>query len=293
MAPWETPSASSISHMDAYVFDLQGYVVVRGALSTAELAIFNEQIDANNPAHGRQPDGGIPAAEARAMMADPDSFEGKDRQVGFGDGVPTLGTHPCFDALIAHAGWIEHIRTFMDSPAFRGASCIIRWPGQASRLHSGGHTGSLATQFKYLNGEFHCGAINVMVALNDCPLGGGGTAIVPGSHKSSIAHPAYAPGGTPQRGWKDRQNPRNGQTSGGFMDGAVNAVEVALEAGDALIFVDSAVHGSTCRTLPGSRRTMILNYGPDLGSAWQPSPELAERLPAAALEWVAAPPAKL
>jgi hypothetical protein len=38
---------------------------------------------------------------------------------------------------------------------------------------------------------------------------------------------------------------------------------------------------------------MILNYGPDLGSAWQPSPELAERLPAAALEWVAAPPAKL
>jgi hypothetical protein len=66
---------------------------------------------------------------------------------------------------------------------------------------------------------------NIMLALNDCPKGGGGTSLVPGSHKSFVEHPGYAEG-SPQRGWKNRSAPvalRDGgqTTEGGFMDGAV------------------------------------------------------------------------
>ena len=148
---------------------------------------------------------------------------------------------PAFESLIDHPSWIGHIETFIggaDRPTFTGASCIIRWPGQASRLHSGGHMRTTGTQYVYHAGEFRCGDINIMLALNDCPLGGGGTALVPGSHKSNVEHPAFD--GSPQRGWKDRSRPvplRNGETatSGGFMDGALGAQEIPLEAGDALM----------------------------------------------------------
>ena len=36
----------------------------------------------------------------------------RDRAQGFGDGIPALGTHPCFDSLIDHPGWISHICDF-------------------------------------------------------------------------------------------------------------------------------------------------------------------------------------
>ena len=134
------------------------------------------------PADGQGP-------SAAALLEDPDDPAGKELQQGFGDGVNILGAHPCFDALIDHPSWIGHIETFIggaDRPTFTGASCIIRWPGQASRLHSGGHMRTTGTQYVYHAGEFRCGDINIMLALNDCPLGGGGTALVPGSHKSNV-----------------------------------------------------------------------------------------------------------
>ena len=208
-------------------------------MGPAELAVLNEQVDAHNPKRGVV--GGLEPEEAAALLEDPDDPAGKELQQGFGDGVNILGAHPCFDALIDHPSWIGHIETFIggaDRPTFTGASCIIRWPGQASRLHSGGHMRTTGTQYVYHAGEFRCGDINIMLALNDCPLGGGGTALVPGSHKSNVEHPAFD--GSPQRGWKDRGRPvplRNGETatSGGFMDGALGAQEIPLEAGDALM----------------------------------------------------------
>ncbi len=38
------------------------------------------------------------------------------------------------------------------------------------------------TQFRYHKGEFRCGLINIMIALNDWRSGDGATMIVSGSH---------------------------------------------------------------------------------------------------------------
>lgn len=62
------------------------------------------------------------------------------------------------------------------------------------------------------------------------------------------------------------------------MDGVPGAVEVTMEAGDVLIFVDSVVHGSTIRQIPGARRNILISYGPDPTKAWQAPAELFERL---------------
>ena len=45
------------------------------------------------------------------------------------------------------------------------------------------------------------------------------------------------------------------------MDKLDGAVEVFLNKGDALMFVDGVIHGGSSRTNPGERRVVIYRYG--------------------------------
>jgi hypothetical protein len=59
------------------------------------------------------------------------------------------------------------------------------------------------------------------------------------------------------------------------------AVEVHLEAGDAILFVDAISHGSAKRVNDGERRIVVYRYGPAWGTfrfGYWPSPELLDRL---------------
>ena len=74
--------------------------------------------------------------------------------------------------------------------------------------------------------------------------GDGATMVIPGSHKSHFPHP------------------RLGDYAGGKpMDTLDGAVEVYLNRGDALLFVDGLTHGGGSRTNPGERRVIIYRYG--------------------------------
>ena len=97
------------------------------------------------------------------------------------------------------------------------------------------------------NNRFRCGEVNIILALNDIGPNDGATMVVPGSHKSNLLHPAFS-----------------GSTfvEGGSLDGMEAAVEVELNAGDAVLFVDCIAHGSARRTNPGVRRVLIYRWGP-------------------------------
>ena len=115
--------------------------MIKGAVSPVEIAELNAQVDKLNPATGNAM--GITAAEAKDMMRDPHNPAGKDVQQGFGTaaGGVGLGSHPCFDALIDHPGYIEHIKDFTDGEGTRLKSrfgVMERWPGQASGRHKSG-----------------------------------------------------------------------------------------------------------------------------------------------------------
>jgi hypothetical protein len=56
---------------------------------------------------------------------------------------------------------------------------------------------------------------------------------------------------------------------GGYMDNLPGAIELTMQAGDALLLCEACVHGSGVRTIPGARRFMVLRYGPDPQNAWQ------------------------
>ncbi|MAE66977.1 MAG: hypothetical protein CMJ18_22180 [Phycisphaeraceae bacterium] len=251
-----------VSDRDIYFFDLQGFLHLRGALSGNEVAALNDGIDAIPPLESGQWHGSIQAH-------DYGTNDGLNLQQIYEAGEP-------FEALIDHPSWYERVRHFVGGegtfdcyhgPVFIDeAFATLRGPGEAIGVHNGGHLGLMRCQFRVLHGRFHCGQINILIALSDIHEGDGPTMLIPGSHKSNFAHPDYddfvmAPGRS--------------------VDGMEGAIELFMDAGDALLFVDAISHGSAKRTNPAMRRTIVYRYGPSWGSyrhAYRPSPELLARL---------------
>lgn len=255
-----------VTPMQRYLFDLRGYLVLEGALSADEVAECNSVLDGmldtkenewRGHVHGHNFSGG---------------HEGLNLQQIYEAG-------PAFERLIDHPSWYDLITHFIgtDKPNFDGHHgpvfidenfASIRGPGEAIGLHSGATEGLLRNSYSYVNNRFHCAQVNILMALTDIGEGDGGTIIIPGSHKSCVEHPCYH-----EHRMKDDE-----ATSA---DGVEGGMEVFLSAGDALLFVDSIMHGSAKRVNEGQRRMLVYRYGPSWGffrHPYRPSQELLERL---------------
>jgi len=264
---------TSLSPLETYLFDLRGYLVLRNALSAGEVRDLNATLD-----H-------IPVQETGQWhgWVHTHSFGGKDG-TNFQQ-IYEAGS--AFENLIDHPSWIEKIKTLVGGegtfdtthgPLFIDENFAnLRGPGEAIGLHSGGHTGVKRTQFRFHNGKFQCGQVNVLMALTDIGPGDGATMVIPGSHKANFNHPDF-----------EKHKIRPGEATS--LNGVEGAMEVHLQAGDALVFVDAISHGSARRTNPGQRRIVVYRYGPSWGffrHGYRPSPELLTRLtpPRRAMVW--------
>lgn len=261
-----TDNTQPCSDMERYLFDLNGYLVIPGALSADELAACNRTLDTASGFVGSG------FRDNVYLHNDPARQEGIMLQQMYEAG-------PVWERMIDHPSWFAKAVHFIGTddpenfdghhgPAFIDECfATIRGPGQALRLHSGGHIGTIRTQYRFHAGKFHCGQVNVLIALNDIGPGDGATMVIPGSHKSNLRHPQTV-----------AIDKRDEQTS---VDGVAGAVEVHLKAGDALMFVDAIMHGAARRVNPGERRMTVYRYGPSWGyfrHRFTPSPALLERL---------------
>ena len=255
-----------LSEMERYLFDLNGYVVLRGALSGAEVAACNASLDAmqdirpgewRGRVHGHVFTGEHEGANLQQIYEGGPAWEGLiDHPSWFGRIVELVGTEQGgFDA--------HHGPAFIDE-----AFASIRGPGQAIGLHSGGDARVQRCQYRYHDGRFHCGQVNVLMPFTAFGPGDGVTMVIPGSHKSNIKHPEFG-------------RAQMTTAEGTSVDGITGAVEVHMEPGDALLFVDAIMHGSARRTNPGQRRMAVYRYGPSWGffrHPYRPSEALLERL---------------
>lgn len=266
----QSPIGQKCTDMEEYLFDLNGYLILKGALSP-------DQVDACNKTYDEVEEA------AQKMQKDQDWFgrvwvNNSGRQEGLGM-QQLYEAGDVWEELIDHPSWFEKVKHFVGTddpenfdghhgPAFID-ECFgtIRGAGGAQRLHSGGHVGTIRTQFRYHAGKFHCGQVNILMALTDIGPGDGATMVVPGSHKSNIRHPQTV-------AIEDRQKELS-------TDDVAGAIECHLEKGDALLFVDAIAHGSARRTNPGNRRVAVYRYGPSWGYfrlPFRPSDELLARL---------------
>ena len=253
----------TVSDLDVYLFDLRGYLLLEGALDKSEVAALNAGVDDILPLeHGEW----LGYLQGHTFGDD----EGTNLQQIYEGGQP-------FESLIDHPSWIDKVKHFVGGegtfdynhgPLFIDENfASVRGPGQAIGLHSGGHNGVKRNQFRYHNGHFQCGQINILMALTDIGEGDGGTMVIPGSHKANFPHPHFD------------KHKMGGEVAS--VDGIEGAVEMRMNAGDALLFVDALSHGSARRVNEGDRRIIVYRYGPSWGNfrhGYRPSPELLERL---------------
>ena len=257
--------ATPCSEMERYLFDLNGFFIIKNALSPAEVKACNLILDDLQEIAVNEWRGSVHGQSFTG------SHEGLNLQQIYEAGEP-------FERLIDHPAWINKVIHFIgtDSDNFDGlhGPCFIdenfasiRGPGEAIGLHSGGQDRVTRCQFRYHDGKFHCGQINVLVAYTEIGPGDGATMVIPGSHKSNIMHPQFTEAAMAEH-----------STS---VDGVIGATEVFMDPGDALVFVDAIMHGSAKRVNSGQRRISVYRYGPSWGffrHNYRPSEDLLTRL---------------
>jgi len=250
--------------IEKYFFDLNGYIIIKEALSKKELKDCNKIIDKLKNLKNGEWYGYVHGHNYGGK-------EGLNLQQIYESGKP-------FEKLIDHPSWIHHMLEFvggegtfdhLHGPLFIDENFAnIREAGEAIGIHSGNPEGIQRNHYRYQDGKFHCSQVNILIALNKIGPGDGGTIIIPSSHKSNIQHPEY----------KSNRMTKNKVSSAEKMAGST---EVYLEAGDAILFVDSLCHGSAKRTNKGERRIVVYRYGPSWGffrHPYRPSTKLINRL---------------
>jgi len=264
----EFPDGRIPSELDEYLFDLQGFVLIRGALSPEEVAAGNAAIDLIPRS--------LPRLGWHGWVQREDHPE--HRGISYQQIYELGGT---FERMIDHPNYINYVLRFVDGqgtfdyhhgPLFIDEHFFtIRGPGEAIPLHAGGHDAGKRMAFRFQNNRFACAQINVLTAFTDIGPGDGATMVIPGSHKSNIVHPEFH---------RPKRQNEWGDGGGGSVDGVAGAIEVHMKAGDAIVFADATCHGSAKRVNPGERRITVYRYG----SSWNrtrwgyhASPELLAR----------------
>ena len=226
-----------------YLFDLRGYVVLKSAIDLPHLADLNTAID-------QFPELSYLEWSGNVQRLDNSGHAGIELQNIVEAGEP-------FERLIDHPAWTERLHrycgelgTYVDGLFIDECFASIRRTGGFFPIHSGGQEGIVRNQYRFTNGAFRCGQVNILLALTDIGPGDGGTLVIPGSHKTSFLPDEV------RRLYEDRRN---------YTTLPEGALEVHLKAGDALLFVDALMHGATERTNPGERRVVIYRYGPTWG----------------------------
>ena len=271
-SPADTPQSPApdapVTAREEYQFDLNGFLILRNVLSPSHVAEMNAILTditrLDPPLAAGEWYGGVHAHSYGGS-------EGINLQQIYEAGEP-------FERLIDYPGWFAKVKHFVGGertfdwhhgPVFIDENFAnLRGPGEAIGLHSGGFDGVKRNQFRYHNGRFQCGQVNILMALTDIGPGDGATMVIPASHKSNFVHPDT-----------DAHKMKAGETRS--VDDVEGAIEVHLNAGDALLFVDAISHGSAKRVNPGERRIVVYRYGPSWGNfrhPYQPSHELMARL---------------
>jgi ectoine hydroxylase-related dioxygenase (phytanoyl-CoA dioxygenase family) len=229
--------------LDDYLFDLRGYLVLKNAIDADLLRDLNRAFDGF-------PDLAFQEWWGNVQRLDNNGFAGVELQNIVEGGAP-------FERLIDHPAWYDSLRrycgeheSYVEGLFVDECFASIRRQGGFFPIHSGAHEGNVRNQYKYTDGHFRCGQVNILLALTDVGPGDGATMVIPGSHKSSFAHPEF------RKPWNERKR----------IDNIEGAVEVHLQAGDALMFCDALSHGAASRTNPGERRVVIYRYGPSWGA---------------------------
>lgn len=225
----------TVTQRERFLYDLQGFLVVRGVLTPDEV----EQLRAGIAQHREQ------AAE--------------DRRVVFSPGLD--GVHPrrvlggmlqweqpwCqgFRDLLVHPGVVPYLNEFigrgwrLDQPPF----AILTKKGAEGAVLHGTQRVDMRQGFFYdfNHGQIHSGMIVVEFVLTDHDEGDGGFCAIPGSHKADVPCPDDI------LNWDEDKEV---------------VVQPVVRAGDVVIFNEATLHGTLPWRRDEERQVLLYRYSP-------------------------------
>ncbi len=240
---------------ERYLFDLQGYLVLRQVMSSDLVEQINAEIDRLETLDDKEAASlGIMRAYHQKKEPDGSDFpqktareeSGPSRSLDYDCNALRLGGP--FEELIDCPATLPYIEAMISDPVRLDSYAFMsRNRGQRSPLHHGYAELLPYSEFAIENGQFKCISLKIAYALTDVSVEEGAFVVMPGSHKSNFNNP-FA-GSTP-----DEKNP---------------LIQVCpCKAGDAVIFSEDITHGAMMNKSNKTRRTLFISYAPAFQSPW-------------------------
>jgi hypothetical protein len=151
---------------ELYRYDVNGYVLVRGAIDPETLAHLNKKID---------------VWEEKAWIDFRAKKEGENQEVRYDD---VVNQEASLVPLAANPKLLPYLVEMVERPRLKSTWIAFKWRGGETRLHSN-HTPTVTHNFYHFNGQIRHNLLNVMYAMHDIEPGGGGLKVIPGSHKAN------------------------------------------------------------------------------------------------------------
>lgn len=225
------PQAPPVSIEDRYVFDIHGFLVLRGAIDRSLCA---ELLKAVRAAEAKD------YADLWREKLPKEKQAHRTKDVGDHgyirlNGLPRLD--PIFDEMIAHPAILPYLNEFMDQPQLVNTWSITKGKG----VQPGGwHSGYGPEQYTFRNGVIRSPMLNVVTMLTPNTAGDGCLIVQPGSHKRNLDLP-----------WD--KHGRSGVEAPG-------AIEVTGDVGDVVLFSESLNHNGGVKVSDGLRTNLYYNH---------------------------------
>tara|TARA_B100000029_G_scaffold188640_1_gene186233 strand:- start:35271 stop:36131 length:861 start_codon:yes stop_codon:yes gene_type:complete len=231
-----------MSSDEQYLFDLQGFLVIRNVLTHEEIKALNKALEAN-PEHRTSYD------KPNTLSGDWSSrpFQGQYAPFCHYEGMLTWPKPWCepFRKLLAHPRVIPYLNTLFGRgwKLDHGVDVLIAKEGcEGLKLHgSGNATFNGSRYYNYHNGRMRSGLVVFQYALADVEPGAGGLCVISGSHKANFECPEDI------LTWEANQELIH---------------HIPQKAGDLVIFNEATAHGTLPWHGKNERRIALYRYTP-------------------------------
>ncbi|KAL3920593.1 MAG: hypothetical protein SGILL_003186 [Bacillariaceae sp.] len=237
--------AEEMSEDERYLFDLNGFIIVRGVLSPEEVQEANKAIDNHKHEMVERKDGALRNAKQGTKF--------------YGDGPGRMDLGGClewgameskvFQSILAHPRLVPLFHGILGKGYRMDHLPLVLAQNKGSegfQLHGGTIDCGSGEYNPHLAYHCHHGSIRSSllgcnVILADHNAGDGGFCIVPGSHKSNFRMPM-------------------GMVDGEKYDEFI--IQPPTKAGDVILFSEGTVHGAKSWTSDRQRRTALYRFAP-------------------------------
>lgn len=224
-----TIAPAVVTDADRFQFDLQGYLLLRGAITPDDVA---QMLSALHELEAQQQDDShwrTPRADGLVSQPTRQETPGQLRLNGL------LRLSNAFDRLIDYPTIFPYVAAFMNRPQLANTWSISKSQGGAI---GSWHRGNEPDAYCVRHGVIRNRMINTVYFLTDNELDNGCMTAIPGGHKSNFNLP-----------W----NKFNGLELPG-------SIPITGKAGDVLLFTESLLHNGLGNTSNKRRSNLYFNY---------------------------------